>query len=140
MEKTIARSEIIEVLHRYCILGKENCDWDALARCFEPDAAFRLPGGTVVKPNEISQVVSKGEANLNRHHITTIAITFKNSNEACSESLFMSITDVGYPDHWGKWKDIVRKQVDGSWLISDREIIMEGSNPKGWFAGLYGNS
>lgn len=133
-----ARSEITSVMHRYASLAREGADFSAMAKCFTPDALYRLPHGVAIPPSRMVEVVRGNEAKYIRHHITTIDIQFVGENEARSEAFYLALTDLACPDHWGMWRDVFRRQADGSWLIQDRTIVVDGAAPGGWYANTYG--
>ncbi|KAB5549532.1 hypothetical protein GE09DRAFT_1059998 [Coniochaeta sp. 2T2.1] len=137
-EQATARSQITQVMHRYARLARENCDWDGIAKCFEPEGIYRLPDGRALPPGQAREVVRGKEARFIRHHLTTIDIEFVSDDEAHSQAQFFAATEYKFADHWGYWQDIFRKQMDGSWLIHERTIVTEGHDPAGWSAKVYG--
>ncbi|KAJ5738500.1 hypothetical protein N7493_001655 [Penicillium malachiteum] len=132
IERTIALSEINAIVNRYCILARENAPWDEMTKLFEHDAIFRLPNGIELSPQNMSAVVGGMEAKYIRHHITSCNVYFTSPTEASVESFFIAVTDWAVIDHWGGWKDEFRKQEDGSWLIRDKTIVVDGRDPDGW--------
>lgn len=126
-------------MHRYASLARENCNWEELGKLLAPGAIYRLVDGTELSAHQMSDVVRGNEAKYIRHHITTIDIQFLSDSEAHCEALFFAATDTTFNDHWGHWKDIFRKQGDGSWLIQDRSIVVEGMASGGWCDRVWGS-
>lgn len=137
-EQATARGLITAVLHRYASLGREDCDWDALATLFEPSAIYRLADGRELPPTQLQEVVRGQEAPYIRHHITTIDVQFVGEAVAHSEAFFFAATNWKVMDHWGRWRDVFARQADGTWLIRERTIVVEGQDPEGWTAKTYG--
>jgi hypothetical protein len=135
--RSVAKSEIESLLHRYAFLAKETATPELLLQVFHPDGAVNLPTGDVVKPIDLLNVVRDNNPKFIRHHITTINIEFVSSTEALAESYYIAVTDLASPDHWGGWRDVVTKGSDGRWLISGKTIIVDGADPKGWFKQTY---
>ena len=132
------RAMISAVVHRYAHTGRDKMDFADMIPLFAANATIVLPGGSQVPPNRLSDVVRGKEAKYIRHHVTTIDIRFLGPNEAAVESFFFAVTDRAAPDHWGFWRDRFTRQADGCWLISRREINVDGSAPVGWFGRTYG--
>lgn len=139
-QEVIARVQIQAAMHHYASLGRENMDFSEGAKLFEPDAIYRLPSGKEVPPSRMAEVVQGDEAKYIRHHITTIDIEFIDADTAKAEAYFFGATEYKFNDHWGRWKDVWRRQKDGKWLIKERTIIIEGQDPAGWTARVYGDS
>ncbi|KIV78523.1 hypothetical protein PV11_10232 [Exophiala sideris] len=133
----IAKSEIETLFHRYAVLAKETASAEKMSQLFTQDAAFRLPNGVTVQPAELLQVVQGNNPKFIRHHITSIDINFVSPSRANAESYFFAVTHLSSFDHWGHWEDIVTREADGTWLISDRTIVVEGTDPKGWYKTVY---
>jgi hypothetical protein len=132
------RAMICAVVHRYAHTGRDKMDFGDMVPLFTANAIVVLPGGTQVAPTRLSDVVRGKEANYIRHHVTTVDIRFLGPNEAAVDSFFFAVTDQAAPDHWGFWRDTFNRQADGSWLISRREINVDGGPPHGWFGRTYG--
>ncbi|MDD9946577.1 MAG: bifunctional 3-(3-hydroxy-phenyl)propionate/3-hydroxycinnamic acid hydroxylase [Myxococcales bacterium] len=130
------RALITAVIHRYCHLAKENADFSAMTPLFTPDAVFSIPGKDLA-PDQIGQVVRGQGPTFIRHHATTIDIRFVGDDQAHTETFFLAMTDEARPDHWGCWRDVFRRQADGSWLIAKRTVVPEGAVPGGWLARAY---
>jgi hypothetical protein len=130
------RALITAVIHRYCYLARDNADFAAMEPLFTADGVFRLPG-LDLPPNEIGKVVRGEGPRFIRHHATTIDIRFVADDEAHTETFFLAVTDEAQPDHWGCWRDVFRRQADGTWLIKERNVIPEGADPKGWLVRVY---
>jgi hypothetical protein len=136
-DQAIARTLITATMHKYAWHARERADWDKIAECFERDAVYRLGDGRELPPSQAKEVVRGKEAKYIRHNITTIDIVFVSDTEAHTDALFFATTEFTFADHWGHWKDIFRKQSDGSWLIRERSILTEGKDPGGWSAKVY---
>lgn len=134
VQRAVAKSEIESLLHRYAILARENLPVDQMQPLFLKDGIFRLPNGTEVKPAELGKIVRGKPPEFIRHHITTIDVQFVSDNEAKTHALFFAVTELSSMDHWGCWKDIIKRQPDGQWAIVDRSVIVEGKDPHGLFA------
>ncbi|KAK5045145.1 hypothetical protein LTR84_009478 [Exophiala bonariae] len=135
--RSVAKSEIESLFHRYAVLAKETATPDKMAQVFHPDGVFRLPNGVAVKPADLLTVVQGNNPKFIRHHITSIDIEFVSPDEAHTEAFYLAVTNLSSPDHWGCWKDVVTKGQDGKWLIFDRTVVVDGGDPKGWFKATY---
>lgn len=138
IERAIACNEILSVMNNYASLARENAPFDKMALNFTSDAVFRLPNGMSVHPSEMIKVVQGEEPKYIRHHLTSTNIHFVSQTEARTEAGFFAGTHLSSVDHWGCWRDIFRRGDDGRWLIQDRTIVVEGCDPKGWYAEKYG--
>lgn len=139
IERVVALTEIYAVVNRYCILARENAPWDEMAKLFEPDGVFRLSNGTALSPKTMSGVVGDHEPKFIRHHITSTDVHFTSPTSADVESFFIAVTDQAPLDHWGGWRDVFARQQDGSWLIRDRAIVLNGNDANGWSAERRGH-
>ncbi|KFX98661.1 hypothetical protein O988_04245 [Pseudogymnoascus sp. VKM F-3808] len=137
-EEAIARVQITAIMHRYAWNARDNADWDAIASCFESNGTYRLSDGRELSPSQAKEVVRGNEAKYIRHHITTIDMVFISEDEAHTDAQFFATTEHKFVDHSGHWKDVFRKQRDGSWLIRERTIMTEKQDPEGWSANVYG--
>ncbi|KAJ5355915.1 hypothetical protein N7517_010524 [Penicillium concentricum] len=137
-KQALARVLITAVMHRYASHARDGADWNAIASCFEPDGTYRLSNGREILPSQAKEVVRGNEAKYIRHHITTIDIVFVNEDEAHSNAQFFATTEHKFFDHSGHWRDIFRRQKDGSWLIHDRTIVTEKQDLEGWSAKVCG--
>lgn len=135
--RSVAKSEIESLLHRYAILAKETASGEKMAPLFKPDGVFRLPNGVAVKPADLLEVVQGNNPKFIRHHITSIDIQFVSLDEAHTESYYIAITHLSNMDHWGFWKDIVTRESNGKWLIADKTVGVDGGDPKGWYKTTY---
>ncbi len=135
--RSVAKSEIESLFHRYAILAKETASGEKMAPLFKPDGIFRLPNGVAGNPANLMEVVQGNNPKFIRHPITSIDIEFVNPNEAHTESYYIAITHLSRMDHWGCWKDIVIQESDGKWLIADRTVVVEGGDPNGWYKTTY---
>lgn len=134
IERTIALTEIYSILNRYAVMAKEQANFDKIALLFRPDGFFRMPNGTVLKPANLVEVTQGDEAKYIRHNITGIDVHFKSETEAHTRAQFLASTHMSVTDHWGSWNDILTRDEDGRWLIYDRNIEVDGFDPKGWCA------
>ena len=141
VQRTVARSEIRALIDRYAVIARDHASWEEMSKVFANNAVYRLPNGKAVTPQELSQVVQGAEAKYIRHHVTTVDINLVSSEEAMVESYYIAITDSASPDHWGCWKDTVRKdQKSGLWKIQDRTLVPDGGVAEGWYMQVYGKS
>lgn len=138
IERIIAITEIQHILHRYCILARENAPFHEMKQLFRPNGVFRLPDGTAVSPENMGQVVQGAPPTFIRHHITSIDINFTGPTRATSKSLFFAMTGSPVTDHWGYWQDEFELDEGGAWLLAERSIVVEGQEPNGWYASTYG--
>lgn len=134
IDRVVARSEIMEILHEYAYMAVEHADFAGMDRLFHRDGQFVLTTGTAVPSSEIHRVVSGSEPNFIRHHITTVKINFTSDTTAETDSFFIAVTDLAVPDHWGRWRDAFRRGADGQWLLNRKEPIIEGFAPDSWVA------
>lgn len=134
LARAVARSEITEVLQRYTNLAVENADFAAMARLFTSDGQFVLLDGTAVPTTDIEKIVDGHEAKWIRHHLTTIQIDFTSDTTATADSFYIAFTDLAQPDHWGRWRDSLRLEPDGRWMLTSKQPLVEGYNPQGWMA------
>jgi ketosteroid isomerase-like protein len=134
VDRVVARSQIIEVLHEYANMAVEQADFAGMSRLFHDDGRFVLTTGTAVPSNEIHRVVGGNEPTFIRHHITTIKIGFTSDTTAQTDSYFIAFTDLATPDHWGRWRDGFRRGADGRWLLIRKEPVIEGFAPDSWVA------
>lgn len=137
-EQALARMQITAIMHRYAWHARDKADWNAIASCFEPDAVYRLSNGTELPPSRAKEVVRGNEAKYIRHHITTIDMVFISGTEAHTDAQFFATTEHKFIDHSGHWKDVWRKQKDGSWLMHERTVVTEKQDPDGWSATVCG--
>jgi len=137
IERCLARSEIEALFHRYAVLATETPDIARMTTVFEEDGIFRLPNGVMVKPCDLLEVVRGNNPKFIRHHITSIDIQFVSATEAHTQAYFFATTHLSRNDHWGQWKDIVKRGPSAQWLIADRSVIVEGGDPNGWFRTTY---
>lgn len=133
-ERAVARSEITEVLQRYANLAVEKADFAAMARLFTADGKFILLDGTAVPTTEIAKIAAGHEATWIRHHLTTIHIEFTSDSTATADSYYIAFTDLAQPDHWGRWRDTLRREPDGRWMLTSKQPVVEGFHPEGWVA------
>jgi hypothetical protein len=131
------RALILAVVHRYAHTARDKMDFADMLPLFAPGARVVLVDGTAVPPAELRSVLRGEEAAFIRHHVTTVDIRFTGADEATSDTFFLAITNEAVPDHWGCWSDLFKRQPDGSWLIEERRIAVDGGDPGGWFARMY---
>jgi hypothetical protein len=131
------RALIHAVVHRYAHNGRDSLVLDDQLILFTDDAEVLLPGDLRLPAKDIAQVIRGEEAKYIRHHITTIDIKWEGADTARVESQFFAITNEASPDHWGCWRDIFAKQSDGSWLLKERAIVVDGAADNGWFRRMY---
>lgn len=139
-EQAVARTHITAVLHHYASLARETVEWDEVKKLFEADAVFQLLDGRVFPASRMEELLRHPEGTYLRHHITTINIQFAGADEAYSESYFFVANNFRFTDHWGRWKDVFRRQADGSWLIHQRSVVVEGQAPETWTSSAYGTN
>lgn len=132
--RTVDRSEITALLHHYANLAVENADFAAMARLFTDDGKFILLDGTAVPTTEIERIVAGHEASWIRHHLTTTKIDFISENTATADSYYIAFTNLAQPDHWGRWRDSLRREPGGEWLLTSKQPLVEGYHPDGWVA------
>lgn len=138
LQRAIAIIEIERVLHRYCILAREDAPFSQMANLLHPDGIFCLPNGSEVRPDEMETVIRSNPPAFIRHHLTSVDIEFSDDSAAQTKSLFFALTGTPVVDHWGYWRDVFRRGLDGRWLIAKREIVVEGYDDDGWYAETYG--
>jgi ketosteroid isomerase-like protein len=134
LERAMARSEIIAVLHHYANMAVEQADFAGMSKLFTDDGLFILLDGTAVPATEIERIVAGHEATWIRHHLTTTHIELTSDTTATADSYYIAFTDMAHPDHWGRWRDSFRREADGRWMLSSKQPVVEGVNPTGWIA------
>ncbi|KAH6645928.1 hypothetical protein BKA67DRAFT_663805 [Truncatella angustata] len=128
------RSLIMSTIHRYAAVARESADHDEIAKLFVPDGFVQLQDGRKVRPNELGQLTRANEPKLLRHHITTVDVQFASPGEVNCQTYVIAGTDVKFPDHWGRWDSVLRKQSDGRWLFASKTLVTDGIAPEGWLA------
>jgi hypothetical protein len=136
LARAVARSEITEVLQRYANMAVEEADFAGMTRLFTSDGQFVLLDGTSVPATEIERIVDGHEAKWIRHHLTTVHIDFTSESTANTDSYYIAFTDLAQPDHWGRWRDSLRLEPDGRWMLTSKQPVVEGFNPEGWIASV----
>jgi hypothetical protein len=137
IERTIAITEIERILHRYCIMARENAPFTEMATLFHTNGVFQLPNGMAVSPNEMGKVVRGKPPAFIRHHLTSVEIDFVDEKTAKTKSYFFALTGASVIDHSGYWRDVFGRTEDGRWLIETREIVVEAQDAEGWYANAY---
>lgn len=137
VERSVAKSEIESLFHKYAVLAKETATPERMLRVFKTDGVVALPDGQEVKASELLTVVRGNNPKFIRHHITSIDIEFVSRDEAHTEAYYLATTHLSSLDHWGCWKDVVTRGPDGRWLIAHRTIVVDGGDPKGWYKETY---
>ncbi|MCW2621507.1 MAG: hypothetical protein JWL64_1109 [Frankiales bacterium] len=94
--------------------------------------AFRNAGRSFVAHAKASGM-RREDGPVLRHLTATHMITVESPERATSTCYFFVLMKQGL-DHWGSYHDEFRN-VDGTWLISHRKVIMEGVLP-----GSFGES
>ncbi|WP_371348631.1 hypothetical protein [Ancylobacter sp. IITR112] len=125
-ERFVAQSAIRDKLHQYALLAKEEADFAAMVPLWVKGGTFTLPNGHVVGADQIQTIVATGQPNFIRHHITTVGYEFPADDLAYTDTYFIAYTDIAQPDHWGRWKDRLRRQENGEWLFENKSVIIEG--------------
>lgn len=136
VDRFVAKGAIMDVLTRYAYLAKENADFEAMVPLFTAGGTFTLPNGVAVSSREIASIVATGQPNFIRHHLTTVSVEFTDDDAAATDSYFIAYTDIAQPDHWGRWEDSFARQADGSWLLTNKSVIIEGWAPVSFWAQL----
>ena len=131
-ERAEARSAITELLHRYAAMAREDADFAAMVPLFSEDAVFILPGDVEVPPTDIHKIAEGAPPAFIRHHVTTVDINFTSVDSARAETYFIAYTDLVQPDHWGVWRDELRKTPTG-WRLTRKHPVVEGFTPGGYF-------
>lgn len=130
-----ARAAISDVLHRYAYLAREKGDVDAIGRLFTADGVFVLPDGNAVPIAGMAAIVADNPPVFIRHHLTTSVVDFDDEENATAISYFVAYTHLAQPDHWGYWRDSLRK-IDGRWLLTSKQPVVEGYAPDGDWAKM----
>lgn len=136
LDRFIAQGAIRDKLHQYALLAKENADFAAMVPLWVKDGTFTLPNGVMVGADKIQSIVATGQPNFIRHHITTVVFEFPSDELAYTDTYFIVYTDIAQPDHWGRWKDRLRKQANGDWLFENKSVIIEGWAEVSFWADL----
>lgn len=136
VDRVVAKGAILDVIHRYAHLAKEQADFEAMVPLFTANGTFTLPNGVAVPCTEIRSIVATGEPNFIRHHVTTVAVEFTSDDTASTDTFFVAHTDVAQPDHWGRWEDSFERQSDGAWLLTNKSVVIEGWATVSFWADL----
>jgi hypothetical protein len=132
------RAMIQAIVHRYAHTARDKMVFADMNPLFAPNAVVVLPDGKKISPTQLRLVLRGEKAKFIRHNVTTVDIRFVGPNEAEADSFFFAVTNEAPLDHWGFWRDKFVRQIDGSWLITVRELHPEGGDPKGWLVRMYG--
>ena len=126
-----------ELLDRYPFLVDQG-RYDELAGLFTSDGVVEGPVGEPGHGREgiteffraAARVVEGPLPRLMRHHVTSRAIEL-DGDEGKASSYFVAFSETG-PDHWGRYRDQLRK-VDGSWLLRSRVFSVDGYVAGSWW-------
>jgi ketosteroid isomerase-like protein len=88
--------------------------------------AFRDAGRSFVAHAKASGM-RREDGPVLRHLTATLVIRIESQESATSSCYFFVLMKQGL-DHWGSYHDTFRN-VDGTWLISHRKVIVEGTTP-----------
>lgn len=136
VDRYVAQGAILDALHRYAMLAKEDADFAAMVPLWVEGGTFTLPDGTAVGADQIETIVATGQPDFIRHHVTTVGFDFPADDLVYTDTYFIAYTDIAQPDHWGRWKDRLRRQDDGRWLFEDKRVVIEGWAPVSFWAQL----
>ncbi|PSN70055.1 hypothetical protein BS50DRAFT_571366 [Corynespora cassiicola Philippines] len=139
VEEATARILITSLIHRYASVGRETFPPEYIASLFEPDGMLMFPDGQEVAPSRLIDILGGSPPEFLLHHVTTVDVQFVSEDEARCQTYLLAQTDVKTLDHWGRWEDVVKKQVDGRWLFKRKILKPDGGHPDGWYAGLLAN-
>lgn len=131
------RADIHDLLVRLAIAQDEH-DWDALADCYRPDAAYTHPGGAMTGADAIVDRARTALTPLDasQHLLGTILVT-TDGDEASAITYFQAQhVRVGTPggDLYtiaGTYRDRLVRDSDARWRITERhqEYTWRDGNP-----------
>jgi len=130
----INRSKIAALVSKLTVLGDDG-DFHGMSKMFSPEGTFGLgSNASAVGPDAISRMLSEFSASLTkrpngptymRHHLTTAVIELDGENDASADTYFLNFNERGL-DHWGRFRDRLKRDATGEWLFTRRETIEEG--------------
>ncbi|KAK3686800.1 hypothetical protein LTR37_019433 [Vermiconidia calcicola] len=138
MKEAAARTLILALIHRYASVAREHGDRNDTTKLFHPDGTVRFPDGRDMPASRLREVTQGDTPKLLRHHLTTVDVQFVSPDEAHCQSYIIACTDLKMPDHWGRWDDVVRRGGDEKWLFQEKVVVVDGLDPDGWLAGIFG--
>jgi hypothetical protein len=136
---SLDRSAIEQLLSRYPFLVDRQ-KFEEIASLFTLDGVMEGPVGSpgvgrdgIVEffRHSATKPVLGRAPKLMRHHVTSQRIDLLDDQHAASDSYFMALSDVGL-DHWGRYRDTI-VQIDGSWLIAKRLLVVDGFTAGSWW-------
>lgn len=138
IERTIALSEIHATLGAYAVAARDSSSLEEKLENLMPGAEVDLPTGLRMKFKDFFTGNPGNRDRYFRHHVTSVAVKFTHEDKAEATSQIVAFTGQARPDHWGEWRDTLVKAESGRWLISEKIIIVDNWDPKGWYAGAFG--
>ena len=138
MDRAIALTDVHAAIHHYAHTARNDVDWTTKLHCFTPDAEIVLPNGARLPIAKMSEILRGNEAKYYRHHITSVDIQFVGSDTANVVSQLFVITHMSTHDHWGEWQYRFERGGDREWRIAEKVLVVDGCDPKGWYAETYG--
>jgi uncharacterized protein (TIGR02246 family) len=137
IDELLDREAIRALIISYNALGDRGRVAE-MAEVFTPDARLTAVGRTAIGRGEIAALLSANpllpEHRVTRHHIGTQTIDL-DGDEAVARSYFSVLTNIGL-DHHGVYIDRLRRQANGAWLITEREVRLDWQAPNSVYAPL----
>jgi 3-phenylpropionate/cinnamic acid dioxygenase small subunit len=134
----VCREQVRDVVSRYAIYV-DSGRFDEMMPLFAPDATFLLEEREYRGHREIKSIFTKAAVSLVdhagprpmvRHMITTHEIVPLSETTARSRCYFLALAKDRLA-HWGRYMDEF-ELVEGSWKITTRRVIVDGSADDGW--------
>ncbi|KAH8694905.1 hypothetical protein BGW36DRAFT_300010, partial [Talaromyces proteolyticus] len=109
----------LAIIYRYASIAREDGDYSQAVKLFEPNATVHFPDGHHISPGNLGEITRSNPPKLLRYHLTTIDVQFVSSEDVWSV---------------GSLDDIVSRLNDGTWLIKQKTVVVDGLDPEGWLA------
>lgn len=136
-----ARECIRDLVARYNSNG-DSGRFDDVRALFHDDAEMDIEGHVHVGLDSIMTIftgtqnvmrASPGPTRV-RHFTSTHQIDLTDQANARGRLYFVVMTNIGV-DHWGTYRDLYRRGIDGRWRFARRSVAVDGRSPN----SLFGN-
>lgn len=137
-ERAIALADVHAAINHHAHTARNDVEWETKLQCFTTYAEIVLPNAARLPISKMREMLRGNEAKYYRHHITSVDIQFINADIANVASQLFVITHMSTHDHWGEWQDRLTRGEDGQWRIAEKTLVVDGCDPKAWYAETYG--